>query len=80
MNFKKKYFIGLSECELHIYGGYGSDPFVKDNLGLSGMWCSRGKRVQLGLRVEGEVGGEKEGPLSFRVEQMRPESHRSDDG
>lgn len=41
---------------------------------------TRGMRVQLGLRVEGTVGGEKEGPLSFGVEQMRPENHRSDGG
>lgn len=52
-----------------------SDPFVKDNLGLSGMLLSRGKQVQLGHHVEGKVDGEKEGPLSFRVEQMRPGSH-----
>lgn len=52
-----------------------SDPVIKDNLGLSGMWLSRGKQVQPGLHVEGKVDGEKEGPLSLRVEQVRPGNH-----
>lgn len=50
-------------------------PLLRITLGLSGMWLSRGKQVQLGLLVEGKVDGEREGPLSFRVEQMRPGSH-----
>lgn len=46
-----------------------SDPFVKDNL-----WTLRHVAVlweasAAGLLVEGKVDGEKEGPLSFRVQQ-----------
>lgn len=41
-----------------------SDPFVKDNLGLTGMLLSHGKQVQLGLHVEGKVVEERENPLS----------------
>ena len=52
-----------------------SDPFVMDN-----PWTLR--RVALlwaasatGPLVEGKIDGEKKGPLSFRVEPMRPGSH-----
>lgn len=55
-----------------------SDPFVKDNLGLAGMLLSCGKQGQLGLHVEGKVDEERESPLSFRAEQMRPGNHRLD--
>lgn len=40
-------------------------PLLRITLGLSGMWLSRGKQVQLGLLVEGKVDGER-GPTFFQ--------------
>ena len=52
-----------------------SDPFVKDN-----PWTLRHVALSwaasaAALLGEGKVDGEKEGPLTFRVEPMRPGSH-----
>lgn len=51
-----------------------SDPFVKDN-----PWTLRHVAVSWEASAAGAAcGGEgrsREGPLSFRVEQMRPGSH-----
>lgn len=55
----KKYFIDSSEYEMHIWEGYVSDPFVKDN-----PWTLRHAALlweagAAGLLVDGKVGGRK---------------------
>lgn len=49
-----------------------SDPFVKDHPWTLRHVVLSWEASAAGLLVEGKVDQEKEGPLSFRVEQVRP--------
>lgn len=67
MNLKKYIYISLA-CP-SVYCTFRKvmyqTPLLRITLGLSGMWLSRGKQVQLGLLVEGKVDGER-GPTFFQ--------------
>ena len=79
MYLKKKNFSGCPSVKCTFRKVVCQTPLWWITLGLRRvalLWAASAA----GLLVEGKIDGEKEGPLSFRVEPMRLGSHWSDGG